>query len=282
MQTSLFNLNNRCQVTLRGGALAVKTPYDPAFVAVIKQLPANDRRFDPTDKSWLVDVRYAREIERWISAYFGEAVQMPSAPVGAPKSEMRICEVHYLGACKERDGESSALGCDANTNWLYIFPERILRNYFDGTEENAAPTREKTLYGALGVMRGVSDEDLRTAYRRMAKTWHPDVCREPNAREVFLRVQEAYEILSNPRKKAQYEAGLALEATLGNQVAQTAAMSTYRAPLRCGQIMAEGIEVVGRFKVSKILVWQDIFNAYGQVLVSSWPMGAKEPVEVWA
>jgi hypothetical protein len=46
--------------------------------------------------------------------------------------------------------------------------------------------------------------------------------------------------------------------------------------------MAEGVDFMGRFRVSKILAWQDIFNSAGQTLISSWVMGAKEPVKVWA
>jgi curved DNA-binding protein CbpA len=119
----------------------------------------------------------------------------------------------------------------------------------------------------------------------MAMQWHPDRCKEQNANEIFLRIQEAYSVLSDPNKRPRYDAGLALEASLGKQaqpVDLNALSQQYRSPLRCGLIMVECLEIVGRFKVSKILAWQDIYNDRGQTLVSSWAMGAAEPTKVWA
>lgn len=284
-QPTLFNSTrvNLYQVTLRDGALLVKTPYDAAFVAALKTIPSADRRFDPGEKAWLVNPRYGREIERWINAYFGETVTLPTVQAAKAQPTLRLIEVHYLGACKDRDGQAEAYGCDADSNWTFVFPERILRAYFDGTEENTAPTQEKTLYGVLGVTRSASSDEIRTAYRRMAMQWHPDRCKEENAHEIFLRIQEAYQILSDPNQKARYNAGLALEATLGKSQAAPSVSrgGGYRAPLRCGQIMVEGVEFMGRFRVTKILAWEDVFNSRGQTLVSSWPMGAKEPSKVW-
>lgn len=288
-QATLFNTSNRCAVTYKNGALVLKTPYDPALVAAIKQLPANDRRYDPVEKTWMVNPRFSKEIERWIHTYFGEIVLMPEIQTSQPKTEMRLLEVHYIGACKDRDGSSEAFGCDPLNNWLYVFPETVLRAWFDGTEQNTTPTPEKSLYGILGVPRLATGEEIRTGYRRMAMQWHPDRCREANAKEVFLRIQEAYEILNNAGKKARYDAGLAFEATLGKSHSAIGVTNNlgnlgngYRSPLRCGQIMAEGVEIMGRFKISKILVWQDIYNLHGQTLVSSWAMGSKEPTKVWA
>jgi hypothetical protein len=283
MQNSLFQTTGRCIVTIRGNALELKTPYDPALVAAIKQIPAGERMFDPIKKTWLFDPKHAGKIEAWISAYFGETVIMPTFTAAKPKSELRLLEVHYIGMCKDRDGQSEAYGCDKDTNWLYIFPETILRGYFDGTDVNTLPTTEQTLYGVLGVPKGALANEILTAYRRMAMQWHPDHCREPNAHEMFLRIQAAYEVLSNPGKLARYNAGLALEASIHTQPKAVNYMqSAYRSPLRCGQIMAEGVEVMGRFKVTKILAWQDVYNRFGQTLISSWPMNAKEPVKVWA
>ena len=56
----------------------------------------------------------------------------------------------------------------------------------------------------------------------------------------------------------------------------------YRSPLRCGYIMAEGVESLGRFVVSSIMGWEDVTNERGQVLVVSWPVGADKPEKAWA
>jgi curved DNA-binding protein CbpA len=67
-------------------------------------------------------------------------------------------------------------------------------------------------YAALGLEPGAGAEEVRAAYRRLAKTHHPDVSAEPDARERFDAVREAYEALSDPGRKAAYDALLAEKA----------------------------------------------------------------------
>jgi molecular chaperone DnaJ len=66
------------------------------------------------------------------------------------------------------------------------------------------------LYEVLGVGRDATEEDIRKAYRRLARELHPDVNTEPNAEERFKQVSAAYEVLSDPQKRRQYD-------TFGNQ-----------------------------------------------------------------
>lgn len=63
----------------------------------------------------------------------------------------------------------------------------------------------KDYYQILGVERGASDEDLKKAYRRLARKYHPDVSKEPNAKERFQEVSEAYETLKDKEKRAAYD-----------------------------------------------------------------------------
>lgn len=60
-------------------------------------------------------------------------------------------------------------------------------------------------YKALGVARDASAEAVKKAYRRLARKYHPDVSREANAEERFKEVQEAYEVLKDPEKRAAYD-----------------------------------------------------------------------------
>jgi curved DNA-binding protein len=60
-------------------------------------------------------------------------------------------------------------------------------------------------YDALGVSRGASEEDIRRAYRRLARQYHPDVNKEPGAEDRFKEVSAAYEVLRDPEKRAQYD-----------------------------------------------------------------------------
>lgn len=64
---------------------------------------------------------------------------------------------------------------------------------------------KRDYYEVLGVAKNASDDEIKKAYRSLAKRYHPDVCKEPNAEEKFKEVQEAYDILSDPQKRAQYD-----------------------------------------------------------------------------
>ena len=64
----------------------------------------------------------------------------------------------------------------------------------------------RDLYEILGIERDASDDDIRKAYRRLAREHHPDVNAEPRSEERFKEVAGAYEILSDPEKRARYDA----------------------------------------------------------------------------
>lgn len=63
----------------------------------------------------------------------------------------------------------------------------------------------KDYYQVLGIARGASPDDIKLAYRRLARKYHPDVSRLPGAEEHFKAVNEAYETLSDSSKRFQYE-----------------------------------------------------------------------------
>lgn len=64
----------------------------------------------------------------------------------------------------------------------------------------------KDYYKILGVARDASVEDIKRAYRRLARKYHPDVSKEPNAETRFKEVNEANEVLKDPEKRAAYDA----------------------------------------------------------------------------
>ena len=63
----------------------------------------------------------------------------------------------------------------------------------------------KDYYKLMGVERDAKAEDIKRAYRRLARKYHPDVSKEANAEAKFKEVQEAYEVLKDPEKRAAYD-----------------------------------------------------------------------------
>src|ERR1700685_830039 len=63
----------------------------------------------------------------------------------------------------------------------------------------------KDYYEVLGVTRGAAADEVKRAYRKLARKFHPDVSKERNAENKFKEVQEAYEVLRDPEKRAAYD-----------------------------------------------------------------------------
>ena len=64
---------------------------------------------------------------------------------------------------------------------------------------------KRDYYEILGLKKGASQEEIKKAYRTLAKKYHPDISKEENAETKFKEVQEAYDTLNDPQKKAQYD-----------------------------------------------------------------------------
>ncbi|HEU6449157.1 MAG TPA: DnaJ C-terminal domain-containing protein [Verrucomicrobiae bacterium] len=68
------------------------------------------------------------------------------------------------------------------------------------------PVQYKDYYESLGVSRGASDAEIKKAFRKLAREFHPDVAKDKKrAEEKFKEINEAYEVLSDPEKRKRYD-----------------------------------------------------------------------------
>jgi molecular chaperone DnaJ len=63
----------------------------------------------------------------------------------------------------------------------------------------------RDFYEILGLPKNASSEDIKSAFRKLARQYHPDVSKEPDAEERFKEINEAYGVLSDPQKRARYD-----------------------------------------------------------------------------
>src|SRR5439155_27171735 len=61
------------------------------------------------------------------------------------------------------------------------------------------------LYAVLGVARNASQDEIKQAYRRLARQHHPDASADPGAEDRFKAISAAYEVLSDPAKRERYD-----------------------------------------------------------------------------
>lgn len=64
---------------------------------------------------------------------------------------------------------------------------------------------KRDYYEVLGVSKSASNDELKSAFRQLARQFHPDVSSEPEAEETFKEINEAYAVLSDPEKRAAYD-----------------------------------------------------------------------------
>jgi len=261
---------NDIRVTAENGALKVVTPYSAAFVDELKvSIPATGRKWDTPSKAWLVSRQYSDIIKQIIDRVYSTDVTMPTVIADAQTAFEITFQADYVANSKN---DASSVHC--NGGWNAKIPEKVLRAWFKQVEStDNAPT---TLYGVLGLDQSATEPEIKKAYKRAARQWHPDVCREENAREMFERVKDAYQILSDPLQRNKYNAGLmfeqmAMKGPTGRRVAHYQhKYSTFIPILRCGMLKVRAKRDLGVLIVEEILAWDDIENEHGQVMVSFW------------
>src|SRR5215831_18794728 len=105
----------------------------------------------------------------------------------------------------------------------------------------------KDYYQIMGLGRTATQDEIKRAYRKLARKYHPDVSKEPKAEEKFKELQEAYEVLKDPEKRGAYD-------QLG---ANWKSGQEFRPPPNWGQ----GFERSQRFSAGDEAAFSDFFSS---------------------
>lgn len=270
----------------QGNVIQVATPYHKEFVALLKEkVPSNARAWDGQAKVWNVDAQYFDAVKALAELYFGYVDVMHDR--AQTKSTRQVILIEYLGRCKETDWSVAYANAQVNGSWNTRISETVLRAYFENATQDT-PT-QTTLYQLLGAKPTASLDELKRAYFRTAKVWHPDLNADPDAAEMFRKVKSAWDVLENPSQRAKYDAGLKLQtAQTGVPSWKTLNLTThsdygYRAPAMCGLVDCE-IEQGIKRTITKIYDWQDDTRTLGGVTlirVASWDKQTQSVKTKW-
>jgi len=126
------------------------------------------------------------------------------------RRELGETRVHAAAACRQHDGqhEDQREGDNVRGNAAHRVVEHNMAPLLQTAR--AAPGRKSpSLYELLGVGRNAGDDELKKAYKALARKYHPDLNQNnPQAEGMFKSVTRAYEVLSDPNKRDQYDRAL--------------------------------------------------------------------------
>ena len=252
-------------------SLAFSFTYDGALVQELKRvIPSSSRSWDGKLKRWLVTKKYESTCRALARKHLGVIINELVSAGHRKATEHRSLTLMYLGRAKHRDGiGSAALGHDGES-WSQVYPTSVLREWFSAWAGN-------TLYSILGIPRSATLEGVRGAYRKMARIWHPDICKDPDATERFKMINEAHSVLSDARDRRIYDMNLSFRSIPEIKRDKYG----WRPPLRCGILGVSGNMRLGQFVVSEIKKWEDIENGRGLILSTSWRYGDDSYTEEW-
>ena len=255
--------------------------YHPELKDELKVIiPYACRSWNPGERSgryrskghWEISSQYVEDMEKLCQKY-GFVVDR-SGQFTQPKEKKVILTLDYMGLVRHRGGDIYTATGWVNDGWNATFTMEVLQKWFGFSV--IKPGEKPTLYSVLSISSGSSGVEVKQAYRRAARTWHPDVCKEPDAEEQFKQIQAAYEKLGNPRFRAAYDAGLYYESVADRVTSSHEATAiNWKPPVRCGTLTANAIIVPNtygdKYQIKEILRWKDIVDIAGKTMITYWP-----------
>jgi len=276
-----------------GSEFELKCKYDRAFIDALKiEVPSFGRTWDNDHRTWHIDPDWYKEVENLVWYHFKFRPTWPQARLFKPNYRDIDFKLMYVGNSKgdpDRATKRASSGTDGKS-WDYIFWEFALANWFTGVTPSRPRQQLANLYSILEIPEDFPTDQMKAAFWKQAKIWHPDVNKTPEATERFKLVNEAFETLSKPLRRARYDIGLKIEKeemfqaghnSRGNYSNISQYGSTFKPPVRCGILRARGYDRMGRFYITEVEDWNDIVDQRGRTLVTKWDMRSQTVVQEW-
>lgn len=249
--------NVTCQYV--GDAIRVGLPREP-FVgssvldSIYRNVKSQHIRYEPSQKACYVS---ASEIDSLAAALYDSTRSFPSMSrakrFDTGDTVMLAAVVTGIAQQVVYDGERKLFVLIHNEReypYELIADSEIVFNYWKG---KATPSTASNVYEVLGVSQTDEESVVKRAYKQLCIKWHPDRNKEPDARKQFDAIQEAYSIVSNPRRRAMYNAGLKQEMVL----AQRSRAEQFPA-ITSGHVLLHARMILGRLIVSTIIEWRPL------------------------
>lgn len=231
--------------------VAIRFAFNQAVIDWLKtSIPKGQRSWNPAKKQWILDD----------DAYAQFQTQFPGlkhiSEVMNNNTDTQEFRLEYIGRPKYTFNQQRVMSYGWKDQKILVgITIEAFQKWF----------RVGSLYQQLGLPDVVDDAaEIRRAYLRLARQWHPDVCKEPNAQEEFLKIKKTYDILSDPPKKKKYDLGLKLFGKQEKSLIQPG----MPIPMRCG-ILTGKVELLPQRTIVEINSWKDITDGT-KVMVSTW------------
>lgn len=232
------------------------------------------------------------DVQRIGSRYYGIDAPAPMMRSTPSFGERRTIEAFYIGGEKSHGSDRWHSGMNLAGDFIYILPHALVRDWFDPFKPEPVHERiqldDSSLYAMIGARPGATQDELKKAYRLAQRSWHPDFNPgDRTAHDMTIRINQAWETLKDPSRRAAYDAGLALMQSLDDDSEPDWMKSVKKQAQGWQLIKRNGLidvtcDIYGDFHiVTAIHGWQDITNNQGQVLASSWDFNAARVVKSW-
>lgn len=263
-------------VTEENGMIVFQGRYNATFHSLVKALPSTQRKYNGWNKTWSVVPSAAKDLID-TARLNGVSFSIDSNVKFTDDIQQGVFsfDLDYIGVPKRRaTGHYTAIGL-VNGEWNVVFPANVLLEFFGGQIGI-------THYSVLGINENASPELVKRAYRRAARTYHPDINDDLDAAAQFIKVKQAYEVLSDPDLRARYDLGLYMQSKIDNRFDKNAnIIDSWRPPVRCGKLTVRGTKGALGIEVEEILAWDDIV-VDGMTMVSRWDWKLQQVIKEWA